>query len=116
MGVVRGAELNVDDPKPCDFEARFFSPCHDMDVELNRWRPRYNYTLQKSDPRSPDSINPDSTPWVRAVGYKFPSVRARWFVNVLEWSKPCNMYNNGDESARLVVEDSAFSLSLLGPH
>ncbi len=28
LGVVRGADLDVDNPLPLDFEPRFFAPCH----------------------------------------------------------------------------------------
>lgn len=92
IGVVRGAELSVADPEPCDFEPRFFSPNRDMEGELmgcaSERAHTYSCTLTESVELSRARWKPGSTPVVQGAGYMYPITRAEWFMHTVErWNR-----------------------------
>ncbi|KAK4129889.1 hypothetical protein BT67DRAFT_446234 [Trichocladium antarcticum] len=79
LGVVRGADLDVDNPSPLDFEPRFFAPCHGeisgLEEELETWGPHWRPSQDK-----PERLRDDE--WIRNAGYTYAEMRLEWFDNV----------------------------------
>jgi hypothetical protein len=79
LGVVRGADLDVDNPLPLDFEPRFFAPYHGeisgLEEELETWGPHWRPRKDK-----PEHLRDDE--WIRNAGYTYAEMRLEWFDNV----------------------------------
>jgi hypothetical protein len=79
LGVVRGADLGVDNPSPLDFEPRFFAPCHGeisgLEEELETWGSHWHPSKDK-----PERLRDDE--WIRNAGYTYAEMRLEWFDNV----------------------------------
>ncbi|KAK4138459.1 hypothetical protein BT67DRAFT_431067 [Trichocladium antarcticum] len=72
LGVVRGADLDVDNPIPLDFEPRYFGPCHGeiggLEEELETRGPHWRPSKDK-----PEHLRDDE--WIRNAGYTYAEMR-----------------------------------------
>jgi hypothetical protein len=78
-GVVRGADLDVDNSSPLDFEPRFFAPCHGeidgLEEKLASWRRHWDAVMDE-----PEHLRDEE--WIPNAGYTYAERRMDWFGSV----------------------------------
>lgn len=80
LGVVRRADLDIDNLSPLDFERLFFAPCYGeisgLEEELKTWGPLWRPRKDK-----PEHLRDDE--WIPNAGYTYAEMRLNWFDRVL---------------------------------